>query len=114
MVNAAVYERLIQVAKARKTIPYGKLGQIGDVSMDTEDDVRELGKILDAIADQETAAGRPLLPVVVVRESNNMPGAGLFKYARRKNLQKTDDLTFFAAELNRVYAYWAQTQPPAG
>jgi hypothetical protein len=49
------------------------------------------------------------VPVVLVRE-NNMPGAGLFKYARRNGLQKTDDLTFFATELKGVYEYWAAAE----
>ncbi len=106
MINTAVYEKLIQVAKARKTIGYIELGKIADVTVDGEDGARDLGFLLDAIADQEFAAGRPLLAVVVVSEKTNMPGGGLFKYARRKGLQKTDDLTYFATELNRVYDYW--------
>ena len=74
---------------------------------DTKGDLYEymLGKI--------AAAGRPLLPIVVVRGDNNMPGGGLFKYAKRKKLQKGDDLTFFATELRRVYDYWAAAAPPA-
>jgi hypothetical protein len=108
MTNTAVYDKMVQVAKARKTISYRELAKAADLSLESDEAMKALGFILDEIADQEVAAGRPLLPVVVVRESRNMPGGGLFKYARRKRLQKTDDLTFFAAELDRVYAYWAQ------
>jgi hypothetical protein len=108
--NAAVYEKLVQVAKARTTVTYGELAKVADLSLDGDDAMKSLGFLLDEIADQEIAAGRPLLPVVLVRE-NNMPGAGLFKYARRKRLQKTDDLTFFATELKRVYEYWATAEP---
>ena len=111
MVNATVYEKLTEVAKGRKTISYGDLGQAADISLDNDEGMKQLGFILDEIADQEIAAGRPLLAVVVVREDNNQPGAGLFKYARRKGLQKSDDLTFFVTELNRVYAYWAASKP---
>jgi hypothetical protein len=107
MVNAPVYEKLVQVAKARKTIPYGDLAKVADVLVESSDDMKILGLILDQIADQEVAEGRPLLPVVVVGEASNMPGAGLYRYAKRKGLQKTDDLTFFAAELKRVHDYWA-------
>ena len=62
-------------------------------------------------ADQEIAAGRPLLAAVVVSEKTGMPGAGLFKYARRNGLQKTDDVTFFVSELKRVYDYWVAVMP---
>jgi hypothetical protein len=110
MVNAAVYEKLIEVAQARKTITYGELGRLADLTLDNDEDMKELGFILDEIADQDVAAGRPLLPAVVVREDNKA-GAGLFKYARRKGLQKCDDLTFFVTELNRVYAFWAAAKP---
>jgi len=107
MVNPAVYEKLIEVAKARQTISYRELGQVADLSLDTDDDIRGLGVILDRIADQELAAGRPLLAIVVVSGKTGTPGGGLFKYARRKGIQKADDVTFFATELNRVYAHWA-------
>lgn len=113
MINAAVYAKLIQVAKERKTITYSQLASVADVTVESRDELKTVGFILDAIADQELAAGRPLLPIVVVSGTTNMPGGGLFKYAKRKKLQKTDDMTFFATELNRVYAYWATAEPPA-
>ncbi len=112
MINAAVYEKLIEVAKSRGTITFADVGRVADMSLDGDGDIKALGFVLDEIADQETAAGRPLLPVLVAHGTNNMPGAGLFEYARRKGLQKTDDLTFFATERNRVYAHWAPVRPP--
>jgi len=114
MINAAVYQKLIQVAKARKSITYGELAQAADVSADGDDAMRVVGELLDAIADQEVTAGRPLLPIVVVSGRTNMPGGGLFKYAKRKKLQKGDDMAFFVAELTRVYDFWAKAEPPAG
>lgn len=107
MINTAVYEKLIEIARSRQTISYGELGQVADVSLDTDEGMKNLGFMLDGIADQELAAGRPLLAIVVVSGKTGMPGAGLFKYARRKGIQKADDVTFFATELNRVYAHWA-------
>src|SRR5262249_51993210 len=115
MVNAAVYEKLVQVAKARTTITYTALASVADITLagSGDDEMKTLGFVLDEIADQEIAAGRPLLPAVVVKKSDNMPGAGLFIYARKKGLQKkkTDNLTFFAEELKRVYAYWSSNSP---
>lgn len=112
MVNAAVFQKLIQVAKARATIQFVELGQVADMALDNDEDVAALGHVLDAIAEEDVAAGRPLLPVLVVHGTRNMPGVGLFKFAKKKKLQKTDDLTFFATELKRVYDYWANSEPP--
>lgn len=105
--NAALYAKLIETAKARKTIPITELARAADLPTDAEGDTKAVGLLLDEIADFELSEGRPLLPVVIVRKETNTPGAGLFRYARRKGLQKTDDLTFFATELNRVYSFWA-------
>lgn len=107
MVNQNVYDKLVQVAKARKTVGYIELGRLADLSLEEHTGVKDLGAVLDAIADQELAAGRPLLPVVVVSERTGAPGAGLHRYAKRRGLQKTDDITFFASELKRVYDYWS-------
>jgi hypothetical protein len=114
MVNPVVFAKLVEVAKARRTIPFTELAQVADMSLTSDDDTKMLGLILDHIADQDVREGRPLLPVLVVNPSNNMPGAGLFKYAKRKKLQKGDDLTFFATELKRVYDYWARADAPGG
>ncbi len=53
-------------------------------------------------------------PTVVVSGRTNRPGGGLFKYAKRKKLQKGDDITFFATELRRGYDFWAKAETPGG
>ena len=88
------------------------MANAADVTLDTDDDTKALGFILDEIADAEIAAGRPFLPVVVVSGKTGSPGAGLFKYAKRKRIQKGDDMTFFVTELKRVYDYWATAELP--
>ena len=113
MVNQSVYRKLIQVAKDRKTLAYGELAHVADVTVESDDDTKILGLILDNIADHEVKAGRPLLPIVVVSGKTNMPGGGLFKYAKRKKIQKGDDMTFFVTELTRVYDFWAKAEIPA-
>lgn len=112
MVNAAVYRKLVEVAKAKGTVQFVELAAVADMPLDGEGDVVALGHVLDEIAEQEVAAGRPLLPVLVVHGTRNMPGAGLFKFAKKKKLQKGDDLTFFATEMARVHAYWKDTPMP--
>lgn len=54
---------------------------------------------------QNVGGIRPLLAVLVVHGTRNMPGVGPFKFAKKKKLQTGDDLTSFATELNRVYDY---------
>ena len=106
IVNTAIYDKLVEVAKARKTVTYEELGRLADISFETEVGVKILGLALDIIADQERGEGRPLL-TIVANAANHRPDARLFEYARRTNVQQTDDLTFFATELQRVYDYWA-------
>ncbi len=112
MVNAAVFEKLVQVAKAKTTIPFVELAQLADMTLEIEGDVAAMARVLDEIAESDVAAGRPLLAVLVVHGTKNMPGGGFFKFAKKKKLQKTDDLTFFATELKRVYDYWANKELP--
>jgi hypothetical protein len=112
VVNAAVYRKLVEVAKAKGTVQFVELAAVADMPLDGDEDAAALGRVLDEIAEQEVTAGRPLLPVLVVHGSRNMPGAGLFKFAKRKKLQKGDDLTFFATEMARVHAYWKDAEAP--
>lgn len=106
IVNTAVYDKLVEVAKARKLISYVELGRLADISFDTEVGVKILGLVLDIIADQEVQEGRPLLTIVAVGPDNR-PDTRFFDYARKARVQQTDDETFFATELKRVYDYWA-------
>ena len=76
MVNDAVLQKLIQVAKAKSTIQFVELGKVADMVLDNDGDIAALGHILDAIAEEDVAAGRPLLPVLVVHGTRNMPGIG--------------------------------------
>jgi hypothetical protein len=113
MVNEAVYRKLIETAKAKTTIQFSELACIADMPLEAEGDVAAMGRILDEIAELDVAEGRPLLAILVVHGTRNMPGAGLFRFAKKKKLQKGDDLTFFATEMSRVHAYWAKTDFPS-
>jgi hypothetical protein len=112
VVNSAVYRKLIEVAKSKITVQFSELAAVADMPLDGDGDAVALGHVLDEIAEQEIAAGRPLLPVLVVHGTRNMPGAGFFKFAKKKKLQKCDDLTFFATEMARVHAYWSDKDSP--
>ena len=106
--NQAVYDKLVEVAKARSRITYAQLGIVADLDVSILPDLDKLVKILEEIAEQDVKAGRPLVVTVVVREDVNMPAKGLFKWARKHGVQKEkDDLVFYLQELDRVYRHWS-------
>lgn len=80
------------------------------MSLTGPDGLNALNLILEEIADHEVANDRPLLVAIIVNEGTNMPGAGLFQYAKRKGLMKQkdkDNLTFFVKEAKKVHDFWA-------
>lgn len=106
--NQAVYDRLVEVAKSRGLISYAELGRVVGLDLGRRGDSLEMVAILEEIALNESQAGRPLLVAVVIREDTNMPGKGLFTWAKKQGLQKSDDdIAFFTKELSRVYQQWA-------
>src|SRR4051812_20180240 len=111
MVNPIVYRRLVKAAKARTTVTFAELGEAADLSIDDTDERKILELILDHVADQEEAEGRPLLSVLVI-DASGRPGGGLARYVRRKNIPVAKDETFFADELQHVYSFWAKATPP--
>jgi len=113
MVNPIVYRRLVKAAKARTTVTFAELGEAADLAIEDTDERKILELILDHVADQEEAEGRPLLSVLVA-DASGRPGGGLARYVRRKNIPVANDVTFFADELHHVYAYWAKATPPTG
>ena len=101
--NETIYTRIIQAAKERKFLSYG------DLSAAVGGSIADFNSILEEIADHEIANGRPLLVAIIVSEKGNMPGGGLFSYAKRKGLMKPKDkdhLTFFVQEAKRVHDFW--------
>ena len=71
-------EKLIEVAKRKRTILYSEVAPV--VKLQAHDFT--LFRILDDINRHEHEAGRPLLTAVVVRKEDGMPGGGFFKVAR--------------------------------
>lgn len=108
--HQSIYDRLVAVARARKQITYADLGNVADVDVSQPGQLERLVRILDEIALQEIKAGRPLLPIVVMRADIQMPSKGLFKFAAKHGLMKgKDEMAFYAAELKRVYDLWSAT-----
>jgi len=78
---AAVRAILIAAARAGETLSYsGMLHALGHRF--TRPKMRALCKTLDAIDEAALAAGEPELAVLVVRESDRLPGQGWWSGAR--------------------------------
>jgi hypothetical protein len=109
--NARIYDLLKEAAKEKRFITYSDLAAAIQLSLTDAEGLNKLNVLLTEIADQELDAGRPLLVAIIVSESNNMPGSGLFSYAKRKGLMKAkdkDNLTFFVTEAKKVHEFWSK------
>jgi hypothetical protein len=112
-VNETIYARLTQAAMGKQFVSYRDLSAAINLSLTDAAGLNALGVLLEEIADHELAAGRPLLPAIIVNENTNMPGGGLFSYAKRKGLMKAKDkdtLAFFLKEAKKVHDYWSTKQ----
>lgn len=74
---AEVRGLLIEAARARSTFTYGGLLALLGHTF-TRPLMRQLCKVLDAIDEDGRAAGEPGLAVLVVRQSDGLPGQGWF------------------------------------
>jgi len=102
-----IYERLKEVARARRRITYGEIAPMAELDMSNPADRNEIAAILDAISSREYHEDRPLLSAVVVRSDTGYPGKGFFTLAQELGIYDgSDDLAFFVQELARVHEYW--------
>lgn len=74
---AEVRALLIHAARARQTFTYGALLNLLGHAF-TRPLMRQLCKVLDRIDEDGRAAGEPGLAVLVVRQSDGLPGQGWF------------------------------------
>ena len=57
----AVYERLVQAARAGEFVHYGELAKMLGIDMDNPHFGAQVGKVLGTISEDEVAAGRPMI-----------------------------------------------------
>jgi hypothetical protein len=74
---AEVRQLLIEAARHRQAFTYGALVNILGYSF-TRPLMRQLCKVLDRIDEDGRAGGEPGLAVLVVRQSDGLPGQGWF------------------------------------
>lgn len=102
-----VYQRLVEVARARDVTNYSEVGQLVGLDMGTEVGRIRIAQILDDINHYEAQACRPMLSAVVIRQDINMPGTGFFECARGLGRYTgNNDLMFWVNELTQVHNDW--------
>jgi hypothetical protein len=103
-------EILRRVAAWRSMIAYSELSnEIRSIRI--EPFGLPMSEMLGEISEEEDAAGRGLLTVVVVHKSGDMePGTGFYDLAAKLGRDTSDKLRLWVSELHKVHDYWANTQ----
>lgn len=101
-------EILIAYAKLpNETITYSDLvSKLKVARLEARD--QRLFHLLGEISEEEDAAGRGMLSVIVVHKSGDMqPGPGFFELAKKLGRNTSDILRCWIEELNKVRAFWS-------
>jgi hypothetical protein len=117
---ARVRGLLIAAAREKRSVSYSELlGELG--YRFTRPKMRALCKTLDAIDAAAAAAGEPELAVLVVRETDRLPGQGWWTGASKTRGYKgswtgTEAMAFVERVQARAFTYWRKrkdndTQP---
>lgn len=103
---------LIETAGHGNCVTYAEVAERFGYNLKTQAGRNALSDDLGRISYGEHEAGRPMLSAVVVRAQGGFPtgapGQGFFNLATEIGAQElgVDDVTFFSAELQRVYEQW--------
>ena len=99
---------LVERACLRGMIPYSDLvSRIEAIRM--EPDSFALAHMLGEISQEEDAAGRGMLSVIVVHKDGDMqPGPGFFQLAKKLGRDTSDKTTCWVEELRRVHGHWSK------
>jgi hypothetical protein len=113
-INDSLYERLVDAARARRTMTYSDAGEIIGLSMRNPHHRRLLGQVLGAISEYETQRARPMLSAVVIHKGEKSLGSGFYQLGEEIGLKGSgeDEESFAVRELNRVFTYWSRPTPP--
>lgn len=99
-----VFSELITAARYRGTITYQKIARLMGLPLTGNYMGSRVSRLLRDIAEDETAAGRPILSAIVVN-AKGVPGKGFFDMARALDRLSGDSETaeqrFLARETRR-------------
>ena len=115
MEHQAVYDRLVQAARAREFVHYDELAKMLGVDMTNEHWAVQVGKVLDPVNEAEVAAGRPMLSAIEVSKDTMLPGKGFFMLGQqlRRTEPGEDEIGFAIRQIKRVHEYWSQEAAPS-
>jgi len=101
---------LRRVAAKRAMIAYSELSnEIRSIRI--EPFGLPMSEMLGEVSEEEDAAGRGLLTVIVVHKAGDMePGAGFYDLAAKLGRDTSDKLKLWVSELHKVHDYWANAQ----
>ena len=105
-VQAEIRQLIIETAKAKQLIAYSELtGMLQTAYVHYHSHI--LTRMLINIGSEEQAAGRPILPALVISKQSGRPGPGYFKLAPGE-AEVGDPIQEWEQEVQRVYLYWSQ------
>ena len=109
---------LIAAARARRTLTYGEVLRFFGRTVAPRL-VYGLCRDLGEVCRRNRERGEPELAVLVVRQSDRLPGEGFFRGAWRDGAYDGPATgprarAYIAGETERVFAYWATVAEPAG
>ena len=103
-----VYDRLIEVACAGRTVSLYEIAEFLGMDASKILDRRKISHLLNQISYRENSAGRPLLSAVVVLPEIGYPEKGFFLLARELGFNRFgDERSYYLYELKRVHEYWS-------
>lgn len=107
-IKSEIRALLVEIARRRRTISYSDLTSKVETYEFQPNDPR-LYRLLDDLSQEEVAAGRGMLSVVVVHKDDKQPGVGFFELAKAlgRKIANVHDAKardrVFIAELARVH-----------
>jgi hypothetical protein len=88
-------------------IPYSELAAL-ITAIPLEGHDQRFFHLLGEISEEEDAAGRGMLSVIVVHKAGDMqPGPGFFELAKQLGRNTSDIVACWVAELHKVHAAWS-------
>jgi hypothetical protein len=114
-IDSILYEKLVQLAKAKALASYSEVAPLIDLDMSKEEDRDEIARKLGDIVFHEHENVRPMLTALVVHYGNdNNPGEGFFSAAEKIDIYNGSRdpmkrLIFWSNQVTLVHNHWTST-----
>ncbi len=104
-IKAEMREVLVEMARRGQIVTYSELCALLKTAY-IHYHSPMLVKLLTEIGTTEAAAGRPMLPALVVAKGSRMPGPGFFKIDSGEEI--ADPQAYWQEQLDKVFEYWGR------